>query len=277
VNRQEANRAVSATADVRTTVVGLGISCVGLAGATDRIVQWATEASAVGRYVCAANVHMVMEALDNPDFRAVVDGADLVLPDGMPLVFAQRLLGRRDAARARGVELTSTLLDRAAREGVPVAFYGGTPETLARLLETAKVRFPGLRVAAAISPPFRPLTPAEDAAFTAQLAGSGARIVLAGIGCPKQERWMAEHVGRIPAVLVGVGQAFDLLAGVVREAPRWMHDAGLSWLHRLAQEPRRLFWRYAKNNPRFLAHLAVQVLRERGARLSPAGGGAGEG
>lgn len=88
---------------------------------------------------------------------------------------------------------------------------------------------------------------------------------------------MAEHVGRIPAVLVGVGQAFDLLAGVVREAPRWMHDAGLSWLHRLAQEPRRLFWRYAKNNPRFLAHLAVQVLRERGARLSPAGGGAGEG
>lgn len=277
LNREEEDRAGSAPADVRTTVVGLGISCVGLAAATDRIVQWATEPSRAGRYVCAANVHMVMEALDDPDFRAVVDGADLVLPDGMPLVFAQRLLGRRDATRARGVELTSTLLDRAAREGVPVAFYGGTPETLARLLETAKVRFPGLRVAAAVSPPFRPLTPEEDAAFTARLAGSGARIVLAGIGCPKQERWMAEHVGRIPAVLVGVGQAFDLLAGVVREAPRWMHDAGLSWLHRLAQEPRRLFWRYAKNNPRFLAHLAVQVLRERGARPSPAGGGAGEG
>lgn len=245
--------------EVKVPVVGLPISLITLEAATDRVMRWAAERT--GRYVCAANVHMVMEAHDSPAFGDVVRGADLVLPDGMPLVFAQRLLGHRGAARARGVEITERLLERAAREGVPVAFYGGTPRTQRLLLETVRRRFPGLRVVAALSPPFRPLTAAEDEAEVRTLVESGARLLLVGIGCPKQERWMAAHASRLPFVMVGVGQAFDLLAGVVSEAPRWMHDLGLSWVHRLAQEPRRLFWRYARHNPRFVALLLVQVLR----------------
>ncbi len=253
--------------EVRVPIAGLGVSLRTLEAATAQVVAWSGER--VGRYVCAANVHMVMEAHDAPDFHAVVSGADLVLPDGMPLVFAQRLLGHAGAERARGVELTERLLDRAAREGVPVAFFGGTPRTQALLLQAAQARFPGLQVAAAIVPPFRPPTAEEDEAHVRALVASGARIVLVGIGCPKQERWMAGHVGRIPAVMVGVGQAFDLLAGVVKEAPRWMHGLGLSWLHRLAQEPRRLFRRYARHNPRFLFLLALQLVRARaGGRLA---------
>jgi len=251
----------STPGEIRVPVVGLGISLLTLESATDRVVRWAQERT--GRYVCAANVHMVMEAHDKPAFRDVVRGADLVLPDGMPLVFAQRLLGHAAASRARGVEITERLLDRAASGGIPVAFYGGTPATQDRLIAAAQARFPGLRVAVAISPPFRPATPEEDAADVRLLIDSGARIVFVGIGCPKQEQWMAAHVGRLPCVLLGVGQAFDLLAGVVQEAPRWMHGLGLSWLHRLAQEPRRLFWRYAKHNPRFLAFLLLQVVRRR--------------
>jgi N-acetylglucosaminyldiphosphoundecaprenol N-acetyl-beta-D-mannosaminyltransferase len=188
----------------------------------------------------------------------------------MPLVFAQRLLGHRGAARARGVELTERLLERAARQGVPVAFYGGTSRTQALLLEAARRRYPGLRVAAAISPPFRAPTPEEDEADVRAIVASGARILLVGIGCPKQERWMADHASRLPCVMVGVGQAFDLLAGVVNEAPRWMHGLGLSWLHRLAQEPRRLFWRYARHNPRFLGLLLAQVLRHHLGSRRPA-------
>jgi len=254
--------------DRRVPVVGLGISLLTLDAATEQVLQWSAEP--VGRYVCAANVHMVMEAHDSPAFRDVVSAAGLVLPDGMPLVFAQRLLGHRGASRARGVEITERLLERAALAGVPVAFYGGTPRTQGLLLEAARRRFPGLRVAAAISPPFRAATPEEDERDVRAIVDSGARILLVGIGCPRQERWMAAHVARLACVMVGVGQAFDLLAGVVDEAPRWMHGLGLSWLHRLAQEPRRLFWRYARHNPRFVALLALQVLRHRLVPRRPA-------
>lgn len=258
----------ASTGAQRVPVVGLGISLLTLDEAADQVMRWSAEP--VGRYVCAANVHMVMETHDAPAFRDVVSGADLVLPDGMPLVFAQRLLGHATASRARGVEITERLLDRAAREGVPVAFYGGTPATQDRLIATAQARFPGLRIATAISPPFRPPTPEEDAADVRAIVESGARILFVGIGCPKQEQWMAAHAARLPSVMVGVGQAFDLLAGVVNEAPRWMHGLGLSWLHRLAQEPRRLFWRYARHNPRFVALLLLQVLRHRFGQGRPA-------
>ncbi len=254
--------------EVRVPIAGLGVSLRTLEAATAQVVAWSGER--VGRYVCAANVHMVMEAHDQPAFRDVVSRADLVLADGMPLVFAQRLLGHAGASRARGVELTERLLEQAAREGIPVAFYGGTPATQDLLVARAQARFPGLRIAAAISPPFRAPTPAEDTEDVRTLVASGARILFVGIGCPKQERWMAAHVGRLPCVMVGVGQAFDLLAGTVQEAPRWMHGLGLSWLHRLAQEPRRLFWRYAKHKPRFLALLLLQVVRRRLASGRPA-------
>jgi N-acetylglucosaminyldiphosphoundecaprenol N-acetyl-beta-D-mannosaminyltransferase len=206
---------------------------------------------------------MVMEAYDSAPFREIVNRADLVLPDGMPTVWAQRLLGHAGASRVPGPQLTEELLGRAAARGVPVGLYGGSEESLRTFVDTARARWPGLNVAIAIAPPFRALTEDEDRDYTRQIAESGARIVLVGIGCPKQERWMAEHVDRIPAVMLGVGQAFDILGGLKDDAPRWMQAAGFGWLFRLIQEPRRLWRRYAVNNPRFVSLLLLQWVRRR--------------
>jgi N-acetylglucosaminyldiphosphoundecaprenol N-acetyl-beta-D-mannosaminyltransferase len=250
--------------DRRVRVVSVGISVTDLDAACERVLAWAAEGAS--RYVTLTNVHMVMEAHDSPEFREIVSRADLVLPDGMPTVWAQRLLGQHDASRIPGPLFTEFLLAASAAAGTPVALFGGSEETLAALVARARVSWPTLRIAAAIAPPFRPPTEEEDRDHVRRLVESGARIVLVGIGCPKQERWMAAHVGRIPAVMLGVGQAFDILSGAKRDAPGWMQATGLGWLFRLIQEPRRLWRRYAVNNPRFLALLLVQWLRARAVR-----------
>src|SRR5690606_7268495 len=141
-----------------------------------------------------------------------------------------------------------------------VAFYGGTPEALAGLQTELTSRYPGLDIRFAYSPPFRPLTPEEDEAVVADIIASGARILFVGLGCPKQERWMAAHKERLPLVQLGVGAAFDFHAGRIKQAPSWLQDLGLEWLFRLAVEPRRLWKRYLYNNPRFIAYAAMQLL-----------------
>jgi N-acetylglucosaminyldiphosphoundecaprenol N-acetyl-beta-D-mannosaminyltransferase len=138
--------------------------------------------------------------------------------------------------------------------------YGGTPELLEVFARVLKKRYPDVRIACQIAPPFRPLTPEEDGAVTQEIVDSGARILFVGIGCPKQEKWMAEHLGRVPAVMLGVGAAFDFHTGRVRQAPRWMQVAGLEWVFRLLMDPRRLWKRYARHNPRFVTLLLMQVL-----------------
>ncbi|WP_027483701.1 WecB/TagA/CpsF family glycosyltransferase [Deinococcus pimensis] len=239
-------------------IVGMRTHATSYQDATRRITDWARQAR--GRYVCIANVHMVMEAHDDPKFSRVVNHADLVTPDGMPLVWALRGLGVRDASRVYGPTLTLHVCEAAAREGLPIALYGGTPESLETFTTFLQRRFPGIEIAARIAPPFRPLTPEEDEAYTRELAESGARILFVGIGCPKQEKWMAEHVSRIPAVMLGVGAAFDFHSGRVRQAPSVLQKVGLEWAFRLLMEPRRLWKRYAKHNPRFVALMAMQVL-----------------
>jgi N-acetylglucosaminyldiphosphoundecaprenol N-acetyl-beta-D-mannosaminyltransferase len=211
-------------------------------------------------YVCVATVHMTMEAYDSVEFQQVVNEAFLVVPDGRPLVWALKALGVREATQVRGTHLTTHIVESAAREGIPVGLYGGTPELLESLTQVLQERHSGLRVACTIAPPFRPLTPEEDEAVTREISESGVRILFVGIGCPKQERWMAAHKGRIPAVMLGVGAAFDFHAGRVHQAPGWMQAAGLEWLFRLMMEPRRLWKRYAKHNPRFVALLLLQLL-----------------
>jgi N-acetylglucosaminyldiphosphoundecaprenol N-acetyl-beta-D-mannosaminyltransferase len=211
-----------------------------------------------------ATVHSVMEAWDDPGFRQVLNAADLVTPDGMPLVWMLRRLGYPDQQRVYGPDLTLHVCEAAAREGVPVGFYGGLPEALEAMVSKLRRLFPGLVVAYAWSPPFRPLTPEEDAQVVREIVESGARVLFVGLGCPKQERWMGEHRGRVPAVMLGVGAAFDFHGGRVRQAPRWMQERGLEWLFRLAMEPRRLWRRYLKHNPRFVV-LAL-LLRERATR-----------
>jgi N-acetylglucosaminyldiphosphoundecaprenol N-acetyl-beta-D-mannosaminyltransferase len=203
---------------------------------------------------------MTMEAFDSTAFRQVVNGADLVTPDGRPLVWALRTLGVKGATQVRGTDLTTHVTELAARESVPIGLYGGTPELLETLVHVLKMRHPGLQVVCRIAPPFRPLRPEEDEAITQHIIASGARILFVGIGCPKQERWMAAHQGRIPTVMLGVGAAFDFHAGRVRQAPRWMQTAGLEWVFRLLMDPRRLWKRYAKHNPRFVWYFLMQLL-----------------
>jgi N-acetylglucosaminyldiphosphoundecaprenol N-acetyl-beta-D-mannosaminyltransferase len=238
-------------------ILGMRVDPTSYEEATEKVLAWA----AVGesRYVCVANVHMVMEAHDDPSFRALVNAADLVTPDGMPLVWMLRKLGHPHQERVCGPELTSRVCAEAARRGVPVGFYGGHPEALEALVRNLSARFPGLWVVYAYSPPFRPLTPEEDERVTEEINASGARILFVGLGCPKQEWWMAEHKGRVRAVMLGVGAAFDFHAGRVRQAPVWMQRAGLEWLFRLVQEPRRLWRRYLKHNPRFLLLAFLQL------------------
>ncbi|WP_034388770.1 WecB/TagA/CpsF family glycosyltransferase [Deinococcus sp. YIM 77859] len=238
-------------------ILGMRVDATSYPDATRRILAWAQAGEA--RYVCVANVHMTMEAHDSRDFQNVVNGAALVTPDGMPLVWALRALGVADASRVYGPTLTLHVCEAAAREGVPIALYGGTPENLETFARVLRARYPGIRLVCLIAPPFRPLTPEEDERYTRQIVDSGARIVFVGIGCPKQERWMAEHTRRIPAVLLGVGAAFDFHSGHVRQAPRLLQNLGLEWLFRLAMEPRRLWKRYAKHNPRFVALFLRQL------------------
>lgn len=239
-------------------VLGMRVDATTYDEASDVVIAWARAREA--RYVCAANVHMTMEAHDAPEFQAVVNGADLVTSDGMPLVWALRLLGVRDASRVYGPTLMLHVCERAARDGVPVGFHGGRPEVVEALVARLTERFPALAVAYAVAPPFGQRSPADEAAAVAAIAASGARILFVGLGCPKQERWMAGHRAALPLVQLGVGAAFDFHAGAVRQAPKWLQDIGMEWAYRLAMEPRRLAGRYLRHNPRFVALFVRQLL-----------------
>lgn len=239
-------------------ILGLRVDATSYCDATARIEQWARHGES--RYVSVATVNNVMEGLQCPELRAMMNGADLVTPDGMPLVWGLRVLGVKTAERVYGPDLTPAVLRMAEREDIPVAFYGASPGVLARLQIAVRKAFPNLRIAYACSPPFRPLTADEDRATIEALNASGARIVFVGMSTPKQDRWMAEHKGRVNAVMLGVGAAFDFLAGTKPQAPRWMMGAGLEWLFRLATEPKRLWRRYLKQNPRFVWLFGMQLL-----------------
>lgn len=231
-----------------------------------RIVEWAARRES--RYVCLCNVHSIVTARRDPGFGRVINDADLAAPDGAPVAWRLRTLGFGGQRRVAGPDLMWKCCARAAAEGLPVFLYGGGARTLRRLTAYLAREFPDLKVAGCYAPPFRPLTAEEDARIAAAIADSGARIVFVALGCPRQEAWMASHRGRIRAVMVGVGAAFDFHAGVVRRAPRWMREAGLEWLHRLASEPRRLWRRYLVTNTLFVAYLLGELLIPRRLRGS---------
>ncbi len=242
----------------KVCILGIGVDRTSYPSATQQILDWALRRES--RYVCVANVHMVMEAYDDAAFRQVVNAADLVTPDGMPLVWIMRWQGLRQQERVYGPTLTLYVLEAASREGLPVGFYGSTPETLEKLKTNLQARYPSLKIVYSYAPPFRSLTAEEDEEVVKAINDSGARILFVGLGCPKQERWMAAHKGRVQAVMLGVGAAFDFLAGVKPQAPRWMQCAGLEWFFRLLTEPRRLWRRYLYNNPRFVLLVLLQLL-----------------
>jgi N-acetylglucosaminyldiphosphoundecaprenol N-acetyl-beta-D-mannosaminyltransferase len=230
-------------------------------------MDWMERMIAAGArgYVTAAAVNLVMSAQHEPETLAAVLGATLAVPDGQPLVWALRALGRRDATRVYGPDLMARFCDRAAAREIPVYLYGGrTPEALELLTRRLLELHPGLRVVGGHSPPFRTLTADEEDRLAAEIDASGAEVVWVGIGQPKQERWMLHMRPRLQApLLVGVGAAFDFHAGLVSQAPRWMQRSGLEWAYRLSREPRRLWRRYARYNPLFVAGFARQYVRHR--------------
>lgn len=258
------------TADAAPFVLGMRVDHIEADDAADLIASWvARPASGTARTVCAANVHMVMEAWDDPTYRAVVNGADLVVPDGQPLVWALRLLGVTQRRRVRvSPDLLLRLFAEAERSDSAVGLYGGTERTLRHFQASLASHVPRLRVPFAWAPPFRPLTPQEDAEVVERIRSSGVQLLLVGLGCPKQERWMADHRDRLDCVMMGVGAAFDLFGGRTKEAPRWTRDMGLEWVWRLIQEPRRLWRRHAKHDPRFVLLLAWQTLTRLRSRES---------
>jgi N-acetylglucosaminyldiphosphoundecaprenol N-acetyl-beta-D-mannosaminyltransferase len=216
-------------------------------------------------YLTAAAVNLVMSAREDPATLAAVLHATLAVPDGQPLVWALKALGHARATRIYGPDLMAHYCARAARAGTAMYLYGGrTPDALALLEERLRARFPGLRIVGGESPPFRAPTAAEDARTIAAIDDCGAQVVWVGTGQPKQELWMHRMRPRLRApLLVGVGAAFDFHAGLVAQAPPWMGRNGLEWTYRLAREPRRLWRRYARYNPRFVAGFARQYWHER--------------
>jgi N-acetylglucosaminyldiphosphoundecaprenol N-acetyl-beta-D-mannosaminyltransferase len=247
----------------RRTILGIGVDATSYQDATARVMEWARRGES--RVVCLGVVASVMEARESPRYRAALDQADLVTPDGMPLVWMLRWLGEKPATRVYGPDLTLKVLRAAEEARVAVGFYGSSEEVLRSLLANLRQRFPGLLVSFHQAPPFRPLSQREDEDAVSAIRESGTRILFVGLGGAKQDLWMTEHRAQVPAVMLGVGAAFDFLAGTKPQAPRWMQNAGLEWLFRLSTEPRRLWRRYLRHNPRFAFLAMKQIL---GARFS---------
>jgi N-acetylglucosaminyldiphosphoundecaprenol N-acetyl-beta-D-mannosaminyltransferase len=238
-------------------VLGTQIDALSWDAARDRLLGWAHAHES--RYVTICNVHVVVNASQDAAYRAIINGSDMATPDGAPVAWMLRRQGFVGQPRISGPDLMWALCERCASENLPVYFYGSTEATLALLETRLRAAFPDLPMTME-SPPFRILTAEEDAVAVDRINDSGAGFVFVGLGCPKQERWMAEHRGTVNAVMIGVGAAFDFHAGTVKRAPAWMRDNGLEWLHRLASEPGRLWKRYLVTNTLFIIGAARQLL-----------------
>ena len=239
-------------------ILGMRVHATSYADVVRRVASWA--GARESRYVCEAPVHMVMESHDSREYRDVINGADLVTPGGMPIVWMMRMLGIHGQPRVYGPAITLKVCEYAALHGLKVGFYGGTEKSVASLLSEMERRYPGLNIVYSYSPPFRRLTPEEDTKVRQEIESSGVQILFVGLGCPKQERWMAEHRPGVRAVMLGVGAAFDFISGEKPQAPLWMQSIGTEWLFRLCTEPRRLWFRYFWHNPRFVALALIQLM-----------------
>lgn len=240
-------------------VLGTQIGVINLLGAVNLLETWINSPQ-VGRYVCVTGVHGVMEGLRDPRVRTIHNRADAVMPDGMPLTWLGWCHGYRDMNRVYGPDLMLAMLEVSAQKGYTNYFYGGKGGVVDDLARRMSVRFPGLRVVGTYSPPFGPLSLAEEAFILSEINMVKPDFLWIGLSTPKQEIQMAGFSGKVQAkVMIGVGAAFDFHTGRVRQAPFWIQRAGLEWLFRLCMEPRRLAGRYLRNNPLFLFNVVLQM------------------
>ncbi len=243
----------------KVNILGVGVNNIVLSGAVEALEHFIAEG---GRhYVCVSNVHTVMMCQSDEEYRRIHNQAAMVTPDGRPLGWMQTWRGFPQRERVYGPDLMLLACEYGLPRGWKHYFYGGKEGVPEKLRDTLTARFPGLQVVGCYSPPFRALSPEEDAAEVKMINESGADLVWVGLGAPKQELWMGRHAGRITApVMLGVGAAFDFHTGTVKQAPKWMQRRGLEWLFRLIVEPRRMWRRYIYNNPMFLILCACQLL-----------------
>jgi N-acetylglucosaminyldiphosphoundecaprenol N-acetyl-beta-D-mannosaminyltransferase len=244
----------------RVDVLGVGVSAIDMSMAIELIGQWIVQGS--HQYVCVTGVHGIMESRRDPRLRDIHNCSGLTTPDGMPLVWAGRVAGARNMDRVCGPDLMPALCELARARGFSSYFYGGRPGVADVLAKRLQHRYPGLKVAGTYAPPFRELSEDEDEHVVRLINHAKPDLLWVGLGAPKQEHWMADHANRLNAnVLIGIGAAFDIHAGLSPQAPRWIQRSGLEWAFRLAHEPGRLWRRYLYNNVPFLVRLAAHPPR----------------
>ena len=243
----------------RLTIMSLDVHHISFDESVNRVIQLAGEKKA--SYICFANAHMTVEAHKDKSFRNKVNRADLVLADGRPISIASKLLHRKSQERITGMEFIETILEKPDPKNISVFIYGSTNEVIDAMRKKISSNYPNVCLAGAISPPFRELTGDEVNLHIEKINRSGANIVLVALGCPKQEKWMAENYQRIHAVLLGIGGALPVVAGLQKRAPKWMQNLALEWFYRLLQQPKRLFSRYLHTNSWFLYLLTREWIK----------------
>ncbi|HIK53827.1 MAG TPA: WecB/TagA/CpsF family glycosyltransferase [Synechococcales cyanobacterium M55_K2018_004] len=242
-------------------VIGFPVTAMPFDRQMDTIIDWAGDR--LSRVVCVANVHMLMEAHTNSAFAEVLYSADIVTPDGMPLVWLMNLMRGGKQDRVAGMDILLSLCQRLPQRGISVYFVGSNQETLDSMRARLEREFPDLTIAGMEPLPFRPLTAEENQALADRINQSRAGVVFVSLGCPKQEIWMHHNRHRVQAVMIGLGGAFPVYAGIHKWAPLWIRKSGFEWLYRLAQEPRRLWKRYLSTIPPFLFLACKQVVSDR--------------
>jgi len=244
----------------RFDVLGVGVHAINMEQAVAAIDQ-AVRHRRKG-YICVTGVHGIMEAQSGSEFKEILNNSLLTAPDGMPTVWVGRLNGFRNMDRVYGPDLMLEVLRLSEQRGYTHFFYGGAEGIAEKLADALCARYPRLSVVGMYTPPFRPLNPAEELALRERVMQTRPDFVWVGLSTPKQENFMARHIGVLDCTLmVGVGAAFDIHTGRTEDAPQWVKRAGLQWLHRLVQEPGRLWKRYLINNPKFVFKIALQLLK----------------
>jgi N-acetylglucosaminyldiphosphoundecaprenol N-acetyl-beta-D-mannosaminyltransferase len=240
-------------------VIGSPVTALSFQEQIDVILQWACVSKST--FVCVANTHMLIEAYRVVAFSTILQSADLITPDGMPLVWMLKLLGVRSPDRVAGMDILLALCQQAPLHDVSVFFVGSQSEILDRMQCRLKENFPGLKIAGMEPLPFAQTAPNEDEALIKKINDSGAKVVFVSLGCPKQEYWMASHKHKIHAVMIGLGGVFPIYAGIHKYAPKLLRESGFEWLYRLSREPRRLWKRYASTIPIFVWLASKQVFK----------------
>ncbi|MBU2892240.1 WecB/TagA/CpsF family glycosyltransferase [Colwellia sp. D2M02] len=264
----------------KSNILSLSVNVINISQAVEHIITLAVKKSAA--YVCVSNVHMCMEAFDDISFQHIINNADLIVADGRPIYWAQKILGHKQAQQVRGQDLMTELCAYSADKKLNIGLYGGScDKVLTKVIHELKQQFPNIRITYYFSPPFPELAEsnaAKKSGINAELSrdtdqqlnatvidninNANVDILFVGIGCPKQERWMAENSVKTSCVMLGVGAAFDFIAREKKHAPKWMQQSGLEWFYRLLAEPKRLAGRYLKQNPRFVYHFLKQLLNK---------------